>query len=454
MSIGMNLTRQFGLLSLIGILLIALVSGYLMTRFLTAKLLSREATLTAEFVDSLVGTDQLWQPFEAQRQGMPTPEFRYFFNHLIQMPDVLHANIYSADRVLLWATDTGLIGQQFARNDELDDALGGRLTYETGVSGPAADKEEHARMDDVREGLHFVEIYIPIRDQSGDRVLGVVEIYKQPRVLNQSIVEAVRLVWLIALLSAAVLYASLFWIVKRASRTIDEQNRRLVESESLSMIGETASAVAHAMRNPLASIRACAELTLKDDLEGARESARDIIDETDRLERWARDLLKFSRAGSDAEGGHCDVAVLLREALEEQRPMLERSQIEVHCDIGAGRLLVAADPVPVGQVLSNLIVNAVEAMADGGRLSLTTQSVGRGNGQIQVTVADTGGGLPEAMTGRLFKPFATTKPNGTGLGLALSKRLVQHYHGQLLLESRAGHGLTAKVILPRVEHQQ
>ncbi len=445
---NMNLTRQFGFLSLIGILLIALVSGYLMTRFLTEKLLSREATLTAEFVDSLVGTDKLWLPFEAQKLGKPTPEFRYFFDHLMQMPDVVHANIYGADRTLLWATDTRLIGTQFSRNDELDEALNGGLTYETGVSGTAANKEEHARMHDVQEGLHFVEIYIPIWSETRDQALGVVEIYKQPRVLNQSIVEAVRLVWIIAMLSAAVLYLSLFWIVKRASGTIDEQNRRLVESESLSMIGETASAVAHAMRNPLASIRASAELTLKDDLEGARESARDIIEETDRLERWARDLLKFSRAGTETNGGQADIAEVLRNVLEEQRPMLERTRIEVRCDIDEGPMLVAADPIPIGQVLSNLVVNAVEAMGEEGRLSLAAKVDEHHGRRVQISIGDTGGGLPASMEGRLFKPFATTKPNGTGLGLALSKRLVQHYHGQLSLESRAGRGLTAIVSLP------
>lgn len=446
---NLNLTRQFGFLSLVVILLIALISGYAMARFLTAKLLSREATLTAEFIDSVVITDRLWRPFEAHERGEPTPEFEYFFHHISRVPGVVHANIYGTDRRLLWATERAGIGQQFAENDELDAALEGRLAYETGVTGQDDGKEEHARLDDVDTGMHFVEIYVPVRNVAGDRVVGVVELYKEPKALHQSIIEAVELVWIIALISAAVLYAALYWIVKRAGQVIDDQNRQLVETESLSMIGETASAVAHAMRNPLASIRASAELTLSDDIDGARESARDIIGETDRLERWARDLLRFSRAGSEYGHGSADVVTLLNEQVAEHRATLDRANVSVDSELAAGPLRVDVDPVPLAQVLGSLFVNAIEAMPSGGRITLSAGPYPTDARRVQVTISDTGGGLPAAMEGRLFKPFATTKPNGTGLGLALAKRLVQYYDGQLVLNNLSSEGLSATLVLPR-----
>jgi len=443
----LNLTRQFGLLSFIGILLIALLSGYSMSRFLTDKLLSREATLTAEFVDSVVDTDQIWIQFAALENNQPAPKFDYFFRHLSNLSDVVHANVYGPNRRVLWASDATLIGQHFAHNDELERALNGVMNYEAGIAGVVDGKDEHQHMGDVSGGTHFVEIYIPVWNQAHGQVVGVVELYKEPRALHQSIVEAVRLVWIIALLSAALLYVSLFWIVRRAARTIAEQHLRLVESESLSMIGETASAVAHAMRNPLASIRASAELSLSDDLDGARESARDIISETDRLDRWARDLLQFSGANR-GEVGPVDIAEVLREVIDEHRSMLDRHGISLRSDIDSAPMLVEAATTPLAQVFSNLVVNAIEAMPNGGQLTLSARRTNAKDRSVEVSIADTGGGLPEAMQGRLFKPFATTKPRGTGLGLALSKRLIRYYSGHLAIESRAGHGLTAVVTVP------
>lgn len=447
-----NLTRQFALLSFIGILLTALLSGFLMSRFLTDKLLSREATLTAEFVDSVVDTDQIWHHFEALKTGVPTADFEYFFRHLSELSDVVHANVYLPDDTVLWATDSSLIGGRFEHNEELDQALAGQLAFETGVTGVPDGKEEHQHMGDVETGLHFVEIYIPIWNQAHTRVLGVVELYKEPRVLNQSIAEAVRLVWVIALLSATLLYLTLFWVVRRAAATIDDQHRRLMESESLGMIGETASAVAHAMRNPLASIRASAELTLSDDLEGARESARDIIGETDRLDRWARQLLQFARADS-AGGGRADVGEVLAGVLDEHAPMLERFGVTLRRDFAAAPLVVAADPTPLAQVFANLVVNAIEAMPDGGHLTLSAQPSDGPDDCLEVRISDTGNGLPESMRERLFKPFATTKPSGTGIGLALSQRLLRHYRGRLEIDSPPGGGLTATVTLPRCAPQ-
>lgn len=443
-----DLIRQFGLLSFVSILLIAVLSGYSISSFLTAKLLSREATLTAEFIDSVVGTDAIWLAFEGHKRGDAAPRFEYFFRHLSQMPGVVHANIYAADRSVQWATDISLIGREFEANDELDEALGGALSYETGIAGARDGKEEHQHLDDVRGGLHFVEIYMPVWNAARDRVLGVVELYKEPRELDRSIVEAVQLVWFIALASAGVLFSSLFWVAKRVKRVIDEHNQRLVETESLSMIGETASAVAHAMRNPLASIRASAELTLSDDLDGARESARDIINEADRLDRWARDLLQFSRAGGE-QARPVDVAALLAEVVDEHRGMVAARRQELYCDIAPGPLWVRADATPLAQVFGNLLVNAVEAMGDGGRLELSAGIAGEaGEKRLRVAVRDTGGGLPESMRKRLFKPFATSKPQGTGLGLALSQRLVRRYGGELALEDRPGDGVTAIVTLP------
>ncbi len=298
-------------------------------------------------------------------------------------------------------------------------------------------------------GLRFIETYIPIWNEDHQQTVGAVELYKVPIKLHQSIIEGQRLIWISAFFGGLLLYSTLYWIVRRANHVMQSQQRQLIESKTLSMIGETASAVAHSMRNPLASIRVCAELTLTDDLDGARESAMDIINETDRLDRWARELLQFS--SSQQEEVECiDVNEIVRDVLVGHQSLLDRSQVQLDCRLAERALHVNANAAPLAQVIGNLITNAVEAMEEHGILTVTT-SLESKPARVKIMVRDTGPGLSPAIESKLFRPFSTTKSNGTGLGLALSKRLVEHYDGTIDLQSVSGQGVTVTILLPAVD---
>jgi signal transduction histidine kinase len=441
-----NLTRQFALLSFLCILSISLVSGWVLSRFLTDTLLTREATLSQEFVDSIVQTEGTWKYFLDGRREAGRQILDSFFGQLANMPDVVRANVYGADLSVLWSSDAALIGQRFGDNDELESALSGNLIFESGIVGHT-EKAEHHDLEPEQLGLRFVETYIPIWDGQHTQVVGAVELYKLPRVLQESITRGQRLVWFNALFGGVLLFLSLFWIVMRANHIMMRQHQRLLESENLSMIGETASAVAHSMRNPLASIRASAELTLTDDLEGARESAADIISEADRLDRWARELLQFS--GSDHGASELiDLPALVHEVLEEHRALLERTHVALQVEMSDKAAVVEANRSPLSQVVGNLITNAVEAMGGDGTLTVSIHQRGTRPGMVVLSISDTGGGLAPEIRDKLFRPFSTTKPNGTGLGLALSKRLIERYLGTLEIDNNPGVGVSAVVSLP------
>ena len=289
-------------------------------------------------------------------------------------------------------------------------------------------------------------VYIPIWNITHTEVIWVLEIYKQPTVLHEAILEGQRLIWTIALFGGLLLFISLFSIFLRANRIMKKQSKKLIESESLSMIGETASAVAHSMRNPLASIRASAELTLSDDLEGAIESAQDIINETDRLDRWARDLLEFSQAGS-IQTYLINVYDLLNHVIKEHNNMINTAGIVLSTEMSSKTLMIKAETAPLEQAIGNLIVNAIEAMPSGGQLTISAEEL-KTKHSIQIKISDTGVGLPKKMLKQLFKPFVTNKSNGTGLGLPLSRRLIERYHGTLNIVSTQNKGFTAIIILP------
>lgn len=441
-----NLIKQFGLISFVSILLMALISGYILSGFLTEKLLWREATLTQEFVDSIVHTDEIYKYFTSPQENGIEPEFNMFFQHLANMPDVVNAKVYHADTTLLWDSEPANIGVKYEDNEELKLSLQGSLVTEFGLSRSVV-KEEQKNLPSDDDYIHFIETYIPVWNSNRSQVVGVIELYKQPRVLHNAIIEGRYLVWSIALLGAVLLFSTLFWIVFRGDKIIQKQQDKLVESESLSMIGETASAVAHAMRNSLASIRASAELTLDDDLDGARESAHDIINESDRLTRWASELLRFSGDGGE-KPNTINIKVLLEEVINEHRGIMKKENVFLKSEFDDNSLLVEANSAPLSQVFGNLIMNAIEAMSDGGDLTVRAFIANSESPEVWVEVIDTGTGLSSEIIDRLFKPFATTKPAGTGLGLALTRRLLSRYEGTVSIHSGAGKGVTARVILP------
>ena len=441
-----NLIRQFGLFSFFSILLLAVVTGSILSHFLTEKMLFREASLTQEFVNSIIQTDKIYNHFKPWSAQEMDTELVIFFHHLANMPDVVKAKVYDANMVLLWDSDRLGEGVKNPDNDELHLSLQGNLVTEFGMSRKEA-KEEHRTFVKVGEDIHFIETYIPVWNEDYSQVLGSIELYKEPRVLHDAIIEGRYLVWSIALLGAFLLFSTLFWIVWRADRIIQEQQTKLVESESLSMIGETASAVAHAMRNALASIRASAELSLEDDLQGARESAHDIISESDRLNRWASELLKFSGDGGDSVQP-IDLVELLESVIDEHRLVLHKGQVELVTDYGDGDFIVIANTAPLSQVFGNLIMNAIEAMEQGGNLLIQLRCLETEPLKACVEVIDSGPGLSDEIVGQLFKPFATTKPTGTGLGLTLTRRMLSRYNGSIALLSELGQGATARVVLP------
>jgi len=222
-----NLLRSLSILSLLSIMTISAVSATLLARFLRENLLQRDAVVTMEFVQSIAQAQNTSVYFTEQDYAKGKEPLTDFFTRIAHMPDVVRANVYSRQRAILWSNEENLIGKHFTDdNPELDQALAGQLALETGqVSYPA--KTEHILF--APEIDQFVENCIPIHDSQGN-VVGVVEIYKLPRVLMQTIAKGDRLVWLSALMGGLFIYGALFWIVRRASLTIQRQQQALVEA--------------------------------------------------------------------------------------------------------------------------------------------------------------------------------------------------------------------------------
>lgn len=220
---------------------------------------------------------------------------------------------------------------------------------------------------------------------------------------------------------------------------------QLRQSDRLRLAGELAAGVAHEVRNPLGGILGAAEILSRSGTspDTRQEFAGVLSREIQRLDRVIGEFLEYARPGSEV-AGDASVADVSRSVLRLLEPALRRGRIDVD-ERHAAALLVRADAERLQQVLLNLILNGIQAMERGGRLTIESSAEGA---LAEIRVRDTGGGVPESIRDRLFEPFITGRSGGTGLGLSISSRIVQGLGGQLSLESTGAAGTTFLLVLP------
>lgn len=233
------------------------------------------------------------------------------------------------------------------------------------------------------------------------------------------------------------------------TRQLRESREQLVQAEKLASIGEMSAAVAHGLRNPLASLRAAAQLVRRHpESPSATEHLDAIIEEVDRLDRRITHLLSFSRPAPFHPVLE-SVPRLIEELLPAVAQPLREQGVKLEMAVPAELPPVRVDPMQLEQALLEIVSNALDAMPDGGRLGIRAAST---NGAVPVDVvvevSDTGLGIPEQLLASVCEPFFTTRQEGTGLGLAIARRYVEQNGGRLEIVSRPGEGTTVRLRLP------
>jgi len=208
--------------------------------------------------------------------------------------------------------------------------------------------------------------------------------------------------------------------------------------------------VAHGLRNPLASLRAAAQLA-QHRVEGpaAREQLNAIIEQVDRLDLRIAHLLTFSRPAPFRPRRE-SVRTLVDGALSGFAELLRERRVELAVTVPPTVREIRVDPMRLEQALTEILSNALDAMPDGGPLEIAARSQGGEGGSdgVLLEIADSGPGIPAEILPNLCEPFFTTRPEGTGLGLAIAKRYVEETGGRLDIASQLGHGTTVRIWLP------
>jgi signal transduction histidine kinase len=228
-----------------------------------------------------------------------------------------------------------------------------------------------------------------------------------------------------------------------------DQDKRLAAQEGLAQVGELAAEMAHEFKRPLASIQTAVGLLQQEyELdEGGREMLDAVHQQLDRLHETMQDLFSLAKP-LVMEGEAVDLADVLDDALAGLAGVPGIERVDVHRTYGRQRIFVPGDARRLSQAFLNVLGNAVEAMPEGGHLTLSMSL--RPDAAVETSITDTGHGLDPEAVERALRPFYSTKPLGTGLGLPLVARIVSAHRGGLAIESRPKHGTTVRITLPVV----
>jgi len=229
---------------------------------------------------------------------------------------------------------------------------------------------------------------------------------------------------------------------------IKSLEQRMRENERLAAVGRMAGGVAHEVRNPLSSIKGLALLLKNKFPAGSKEqdTAELLIQETDRMNRTITEMLSFTRPAA-LRLGRVDLAGLLGRSLELIGAEAEENGVATTLAAPPDLLPVLGDIDRLQQVVMNVLLNGLQAMDGGGTLAVVLAN-GPDRERVELRISDTGDGIAEELLPQVFYPYFTTKQGGTGIGLAISQKIVADHGGTIELESELGKGTTVTIQLP------
>lgn len=449
---------RFVALSLLCVLTLALVMGFALSSLLTRSISDWEWQNTAAFVRrEVAGLEALFTaPQNVETQERWATELS---RRVTGLPEVMRVKVWDRSATVLWSDDSRLIGQRFPNNDELQESLAGEVAVEI----KAAHKAEQAYERD--EFPVLAEIYVPIfsREKKGE-VIGVLEVYKKPVQLLAAIRRGRIIIWGISLAGGLALYGVLLPLVRHVyrreieeaalrkyARQLEESARALQEKNA--ELDTFVYSVSHDLKAPLVTIQGMAGVLLEDHGGTLGHEGRRYLDRIQanilQMERLIQDLLALARIGREARAPEAiNLSELADECLIELAEPIRRGGVKV---IRGDLATVRAVRTQMEQVLRNLLGNAIKYLGSTPTPTVEIGSVDRG-GVVECYVRDNGIGIDPAYHENIFAIFHRLKDveaEGTGVGLAIVKKVVEAAGGRVWVESAKGEGATFRFTWPK-----
>lgn len=242
-----------------------------------------------------------------------------------------------------------------------------------------------------------------------------------------------------------------FFYIQKAIEKTRKLEKRAMTSERLAFVGSLAGGLAHEIKNPLSTLSINLQL-LKEDIQSmtgenskrASVKIQALQKEVQRLEEILNDFLRFAR-GQKLELESHDINEVLDEVVDFVTPKIKQKNIMILKNYDENLPRCRIDSSLIKQAILNIIINAEQAMEKGGELMIRTS---RNKKYVQIDITDTGSGIPEDITDKIFQVYFSTKKAGTGLGLPTTKRIIEEHKGTLSVQSEEGKGTCFSIQLP------
>jgi signal transduction histidine kinase/putative methionine-R-sulfoxide reductase with GAF domain len=287
---------------------------------------------------------------------------------------------------------------------------------------------------------------VPLRWR--EKVVGVLTVFRGTDVLPFSGQQVYLLELLAPQAAIAIRNVQLYEALEQGMKDLEEAQTNLVQAEKAAAIGRLTASLAHEINNPLQSLNNCLHLSLRPELSAEKKEVYLSLaqDEMERLIEIVNRMLNFYRPAAAETRSETSVNRLLTDVLALVSKQLEHRNVEVELELDPALPHISAIANNLLQVFMNLILNAVDAMPDGGRLTVATALL-EGD-RVEVTIKDTGRGIAPEDISRIYEPFFTTKDNGTGLGLSITYGIIEAHDGEISVDSTLDVGSTFSIVLP------
>ncbi len=459
MRIRTTFNLAFIIIVVFGIFLAVIIS-LLLSDTITKYLVDIKKDRVIDTVSAEIGALLKRDDFDPQKYAEKQEEFSEFAQK-VKTPEIAGINLWSRDGTIIYSAEEYVVGKNFSENPRFQQALSGAIFTST---DPLSDPGFPTQFDDK---LKLMEIYAPVKFD--DNVVGVVEIYVTPAYLDDYIAKINGVIFFIAasfVIAGVILITIINWSIKRSIITpleklrqtadkiaggdftlasvessneigifaksfnimierLEKARHEVVRYERLATIGEISASIAHNLKNPLSIILNRVQLLKMENADLDEKSARhlDIISRAvQKMDFEVEQVLEHVRY----------VHLSLEEAILKDiiHSSLDRIVIPdtVKITIQSSDTRILCDPVKLEIVFANMITNSIQAMKNVGEIRIRTFER---EDDVVIVIEDSGPGIPARALPRIFEPLFTTKMNGTGLGLATCKNIVESHGGHI-----------------------
>jgi signal transduction histidine kinase len=451
--------RMFAIISLLMITAMVVGTGLIQSSFFRHSIIDREAVIVRDIVHALtVEHGVTAADLENYTHTQSSARLDQSFDPLKMLSGTARIKVFNHDNTIIWSDNPKLVGtKRTAHLDRLGRAMEGEVQSVFNLG-----KENTNIFEKGQLTPETIEFYVPVflgeARESATGVIGVLSLYREPEDLNRTIQHGLYLLWTVIGGAGLALFAALYKLFnlvysrqKSAESKFSKltvEHERIVQIEKMSAMGELVGEIAHQLNNPLVGVINLTQLAerqvdnpqrvseLLAEVRKAGTECRDIVQRILRINQISRSTLQPTDMTELVQDTitFCHQSIALHHAVDFEAP--------------EQKVMLNVDPVLIRQALFNLIHNAILAAPDTQVRVTLTLADREGAPGIQLSVTDSGPGFGSETAAKLFKPFFTTRSNGTGLGLSVAQHIVMKHGGVVLAENLPIGGARFSIWLP------